>query len=94
MFLDHNGRPAGDWEDDRFRNDAQGLSKYVLAGVKRVQQARPPQIFDGIVTTHCMIAGIAFAVGVLIHKLPQKDRKQLRDYLVHKLDDMLREHGA
>lgn len=93
MFLDSKGRPQGNWEDERFRADAQGVSKYVIAGMRKVQNARPPAVFDGVTTTYCMIAGIAFSVGVLIHKLPAVERKRIREYLVHKLDQMLAEHA-
>jgi hypothetical protein len=31
---------------------------------------------------------------VLIKDLPRRDRKRLREYLVHKIDEVLREHGS
>lgn len=92
MILDNEGSPIGEG-DERFRGDAMALSKFVVAAMKKIQDARPPQIFDGRVTTHSIVAGIAFSVGVLIKDLPRRDRKKLREYLVQKLDDMLTEHG-
>lgn len=48
----------------------------------------------GAVTTHCLLAAAAFALGVLIKDLPRRERRQLREYLVHKMDEVMREHGA
>lgn len=93
MIFDSTGKMVGEG-DERFRTDAMALSKFVTIAISKVQAARPPQMFDGIVTTHCILAGIAFSVGNLIHRLPPRERKKLREYLVQKLDDMLREHGA
>lgn len=81
-------------DDQRFRDDAQAISKFVLACMVKYQRERPPEIQDGGVTAHCILAGTAFSVGTLIHKLPQRERNKLREYFVHKLDEMLREHGA
>lgn len=89
MFID------GLYTDDKtFGQDAENLSKYMLAGMVHYQNRRPPEIQDGKVTTHVIIAAVSFAVGVLIKDLPARERKKLREYMVHKLDDMLSEHGA
>lgn len=91
MILDAHGRPFGDG-DERFRRDAEAYSKFVLAGMKRAQENRAEQ--DGTVTAYCIVAGHAFAMGVLIKDLGASDRRRLREYFIKKLDDMLREHGA
>ena len=94
MFLDGKGNKAGAWEDDQFRRDAELVSKFIIKAYSVVQQSRPPEIYAGPVTVRCIIAGTMFAVGVLIKNLPPRERKYLREYMVHKLDDMLKEHGA
>ena len=91
MFLDGKGNKAGAWEDAQFRKDAEDLSKFTLAGIRKVQLARPPTVFAGEVTVRCIIAGIVFSIAVLICKLPRRERKYLREYLVHKLDDALKD---
>jgi hypothetical protein len=93
--------------DEQFQHDCRELSRSFLAIMKFYQNRRPTQEMlgdaphgpetraqAGAVTTHCLIAAAAFAVGVLIKDLPRRDRKRLREYLVHKIDEVLREHGA
>ena len=93
MRMNGNDLPIG-WEDAQFQRDAQNLSKFVLTAYKTTQQARPAEIFDSGVTACCILAATSFAVGMLLKDLPPRERKRLREYLVHKLDDVLREHGA
>lgn len=81
-------------EDKRFAGDAEGVSKFMIAGFHKYQVDRPPQMQDGVVTLHVLLAATAFAVGVLIMHLPRKQRNKLREYLIAKLDMMLDEHGA
>lgn len=81
-------------DDKQFAGDAEGLSKFFIAGMHKYQVDRPPEMQDGVVTVHVIMAAAAFSLGVLIKDLPRRERKKLREYLVAKLDDMLREHGA
>lgn len=81
-------------EDKRFAGDAEGLSKFFISGIHRYQKDRPPEMQAGEVTVHVVMAAAAFALGVLIKDLPRRERKKLREYLIYKLDDMLKEHGA
>lgn len=48
----------------------------------------------GSVTTHCVLAAAAFALAVLVKELPGRERRKLREYMVSKFDEVLREHGA
>lgn len=80
-------------EDKRFAGDAEGLSKFFIAGMHKYQVDRPPEMQAGEVTLHVIIAAQMFAVGVLIKDLHPKQRKKLRDYMVAKFDDFMREHG-
>jgi hypothetical protein len=103
MFIDgihHN--------DEQFSNDAKALSKSFLAIMKHYQNRRPtPELIGdtpvssdvvrvqaGAVTVHCILAAEAFAIGILIKDLDRRERRKLREYLVTKLDEVLREHGA
>lgn len=89
MFID------GILTDDRsFQLDAEGVSKFLLAGIVHYQRSRPPDVQDGKVTTHVIFAAAAFSLGVVVKDLPPRERRKLREYLVHKLDEMLKEHGA
>lgn len=93
--------------DEQFSGDARELSKSFLTIMKFYQSRRPtPEMIGeativqgtrvqaGAVTVHCLLAAAAFAVGVLIKDLPQRERRWMREYLVQKLDEVLREHGA
>jgi hypothetical protein len=93
--------------DEQFGKDAKELSKSFLTIMKFYQNRRPtPELIgqaspgpevrvqDGRVTVHCVVAAIAFSVGVLIKDLDRRERKKIREYLVSKLDEVLREHGA
>ena len=81
-------------EDKRFAGDAEGLSKFFFAGIHKYQIDRPPAMQDGVVTVHVVMAAAAFALAVTIKDLPRRDRKKIREYLIAKFDDVLREHGA
>jgi hypothetical protein len=52
--------------DEQFRRDAEGVSKYLIAGYKFYQDRRSVQEQDGNVTAHVLLAATAFTVGVLI----------------------------
>lgn len=93
--------------DEEFRRDAEELSKSFLAIMKHYQNRRPtpelvhdvqPQgparIQDGTVTVHCILAGNAFATAVLIKDLDRRQRRKLREYMIGKFDEVLRELGA
>ena len=81
-------------DDKRFQGDAEGLSKFFIAGVHKYQTDRPPEMQAGEVTAHVVLAALAFTAGVLMMKLPRKQRHRMREYLISKLDEMLKEHGS
>lgn len=93
--------------DEHFRSDAQELSKSFLAIMKHYQNRRPtpeligdvrPQgpvrVQNGAVTAHCILAGCAFSLAVLVKDLPPRERRKLREYLVTKFDEVLGELGS
>lgn len=81
-------------EDKRFAGDAEGLAKFFIAGMHKYQTDRPPEMQDGVVTVHVIVAAQMFAIGVLVKDLPRRDRKKIRDYMVAKWDMFMKEHGA
>lgn len=81
-------------EDKQFEGDAVGLSKFFIAGIHKYQTDRPPQMQDGVVTVHVIYAAAMFALGVVVKDLPKKERKHIREYMIAKFDDFMREHGA
>lgn len=93
--------------DEHFRHDAQELSKSFLAIMHHYQNRRPtPELIgdvrpegpvrvqDGTVTAHCILAGNAFALAVLVKDLDPRQRRKLREYLVTKFDEVIRELGS
>lgn len=87
MFID------GVYTDDAsFQKDAETLSKSLTAIVGHFQKTRAGG--DGTQITHVIMASMAFTTGIVIHKLPRRDRRILREFFVQKLDEMLAEHGA
>jgi len=81
-------------DDKQFAGDAEGLSKFFFAGIHKYQTDRPPEMQDGVVTVHVVMAAAAFTLAVMIKDLPRPERKKIREYLIAKFDDVLREHGA
>lgn len=93
--------------NEQFAHDAKELSRSFLTIMKFYQSRRPtPELIgesarvpdvrvqDGRVTVHCLLAAVAFAIGVLIKDLDRRERQKLREYLVHKIDEVLAEHGS
>jgi hypothetical protein len=88
MFID------GIFHDDkRFQGDAEGLSKFFIAGIHKYQVDRG-HTQAGEVTTHVIFAAAMFALGVVVKDLPKRERKKIRDYMISKFDDFMKEHGA
>jgi hypothetical protein len=81
-------------DDKQFASDAEGLSKFLFAGIHKYQIDRPPAMQDGVVTVHVIMAAAAFTLAVVVKDLPRRDRNRIREYLIAKFDDVLREHGA
>lgn len=80
-------------DDKRFQGDAEGLAKFFIAGIHKYMQDRPPQMQAGEVTVHVIYAAAMFALGVVIKDLPKRERDRVREYMVAKFDDFMREHG-
>jgi len=103
MFID-----GVDHTNEAFRKDAEALSKSFLAVMKHYQSRRPtPELIGstpvssdlikvqaGKVTVHCIFAANVFSLAVLIKELPQRERRQIREYMVTKFDEALRDIGA
>lgn len=87
MFID--GVYHGDKE---FQKDAENLAKFFIKAIAVYQRNRMQQ--DGKVTVHVIYAAAMFALGVVTKDLPRRERKQVRDYMISKFDDFMREHGA
>ncbi len=78
-------------ETKQFQKDCEDMSKYWIAGIHKYQMSRAH--VDGEVTVHVIYAAAMFALGVVIKDLHPRQRRQIKDFMIAKFDDFMKEHG-
>lgn len=75
----------------QFQKDCEDMAKYWIAGVHKYQLARAH--VDGEVTVHIIFAAAMFALGVVIKDLHPRQRRQIKEFMISKFDEFMKEHG-
>lgn len=80
----------------QFQTDCENMSKYFMAGIHKYQSHRltmDGEAIDGEAVVHVILAGAMFALGITVKDLRARERKKLREFMIEKFDEVLREHG-